>query len=211
MFWLLVGMVLAVALVMLLRPLLQPSPLTTTHVSAAVALAISLPAAAVLGYLQLGSPPSAANDGPQQNTLPPVEDMLDELRKRLAGQPDDLPGWLLLIDSLVSIGRYSEAMQTVTELNPRFPDATELQLRHAEVVAILADGSLIGEPTTLVQRVLIAQPDHPRGLWLAAIAAEERGDSDEALAYWQRLLPQLQDEAREQVQTQINRLSNTPN
>ncbi len=200
MFWLLVGTGLAVVLFVLIRPLLRPSPLTTPQVYVAVLLTACLPAAAILSYLHLGSP------SPQR---PPPDSGLDDLHDRLAQQPDDLQAWLLLIDSLISVGHYAEALRTLTALHPQFPNEVELLLRHAEMLAILADGNLLGEPTILVQRALAIQPDHPRGLWLAARAAEKRGDNGEALTYWQRLAPQLQGEVLAQVQEHMAHLSHT--
>jgi cytochrome c-type biogenesis protein CcmH len=59
----------------------------------------------------------------------------------------------------------------------------DLLADYAEALAMASDGQLLGDPLELVGRVLAMQPMHEKGLWLAGIAAFQRGDFAAALDY----------------------------
>ena len=56
----------------------------------------------------------------------------------------------------------------------------------------MSSGSFLGKPSALLQETLIADPLDPIGLWLSGVAAQERGEYKEALAYWYQLKPILE-------------------
>jgi cytochrome c-type biogenesis protein CcmH len=56
------------------------------------------------------------------------------------------------------------------------------------------DGDMHGEPEQLVSRGLAISPNHPTGLWLSGLAAEQRQDYPTAHDSWTRLLAQIKDD-----------------
>ena len=77
-----------------------------------------------------------------------------------------------------------------------------MQLRYAEILS-QANGSFIGKATELINEALNHAPNNPNGLWLAGMAANERGDLMLAVDYWERLLPQMESNSgpKEQLQS----------
>ena len=188
-----------------------PAPVTATL------LAVLIPLAALGLYLFLGHP-SALDPNPvlaaqqltsAQPSAPDVDAMLSKLRERLLEQPDDVRGWTLLANALMSTGRYPEAVtayERLVQLEPRSP---EFLVRLADALAMSNNGSLAGQATQLITEALALDPEQIQGLWLAGIAAEERGEPIQALDFWRRLEPLVVDqpELLSEVRVMIGRAS----
>jgi len=188
-----------------------PAPVTATL------LAVLIPLAALGLYLFLGHPgaldPSPGLMAQQltsaQPSTPDVDAMLSKLRERLLEQPDDVRGWTLLANALMSTGRYPEAVtayERLVQLEPRSP---EFLVRLADALAMSNNGSLAGQATQLITEALALDPEQIQGLWLAGIAAEERGEPIQALDFWRRLEPLVVDqpELLSEVRVMIGRAS----
>jgi cytochrome c-type biogenesis protein CcmH/NrfG len=113
-----------------------------------------------------------------------LEDRLAGLQARLAAQPDDLRGWVLLARTLES----ANALKKALELAPGHPD---ILADLADMTAMAQGRQLAGEPETYIAAALQSDPRHEKALALAASAAEQAGDQDKAQVYWQ-LLSQVQ-------------------
>ena len=188
-----------------------PAPVTATL------LAVLIPLAALGLYLFLGHP-SALDPSPglmaqqltsAQPSAPDVDAMLSKLRERLLERPDDVRGWTLLANALMSTGRYPEAVtayERLVQLEPRSP---EFLVRLADALAMSNNGSLAGQATQLITEALALDPEQIQGLWLAGIAAEERGEPIQALDFWRRLEPLVVDqpELLSEVRVMIGRAS----
>lgn len=188
-----------------------PAPVTATL------LAVLIPLAALGLYLFLGHPgaldPSPGLMAQQltsaQPSAPDVDAMLSKLRERLLERPDDVRGWTLLANALMSTGRYPEAVtayERLVQLEPRSP---EFLVRLADALAMSNNGSLAGQATQLITEALALDPEQIQGLWLAGIAAEERGEPIQALDFWRRLEPLVVDqpELLSEVRVMIGRAS----
>jgi cytochrome c-type biogenesis protein CcmH/NrfG len=120
-----------------------------------------------------------------------LEDRLAGLQARLAAQPDDLRGWVLLARTHASMSNYIEsanALKKALELAPGHPD---ILADLADMTAMAQGRQLAGEPETYIAAALQSDPRHEKALALAASAAEQAGDQDKAQVYWQ-LLSQVQ-------------------
>ncbi|HCK76252.1 MAG TPA: c-type cytochrome biogenesis protein CcmI [Gammaproteobacteria bacterium] len=173
----------------------------TTSPALAVTVSALLPVAALGLYLFLGSP--AAVNNPHSNASTEntgqaqqrdVDTMLAQLKVRLADEPADVQGWTLLANALMSTGQYTEAVPAYRRLVELQPGNAERLVRLADAIAMTNNGVLAGEPEELVRRALTLSPMHPQGLWLAGIAAEQRGVYTEALEIFNRLLPLVSDQ-----------------
>ena len=193
-------------------PLIRtPAPVTATL------LAALMPLAALGLYLFLGHPgaldPSPGLTAQQltsaQPSAPDVDAMLSKLRERLLDRPDDVRGWTLLANALMSTGRYPEAVTAYERLGQLEPRNPEFLVRLADALAMSNNGSLAGQATQLITEALALDPEQIQGLWLAGIAAEERGESIQALAFWRRLEPLVidQPELLSEVRVMIGRAS----
>jgi len=196
---------------------LTSTPNTTAAPVTATLLAILMPLAALGLYLFLGNPgaldPNRVVTAQQTTSTQPsatdVDAMLSKLRERLLERPDDVRGWTLLANALMGTGRYAEAVtayERLRQLEPRNPD---ILVRLADALAMSNNGSLIGQATQLITEALALDPKQIQGLWLAGIAAEERAEPAQALAFWRRLEPLVidQPELLSEVRVMIDRAS----
>lgn len=168
----------------------------------AITLSVVMPLVIIGIYLQLGTPTALLPDAlvdqitTRQNAvreppMPPVDVMLVQLKNRLAENPDDEYGWSILASSMMNLHRYPEAIQAYETLLQLVGNRSDVLVRYSEALAMSAGGDFSGRPTGLLEEVLTTNPFEPKGLWLAGIAARQRGDFKQALVYSYRLEPLL--------------------
>lgn len=166
-------------------------------------LIVLLPVAAGALYFSLGRP--AAIDAAQiaaasrSLTQAQVLKMIDTLAQRMKANPDDPKGWALLGRSYAALGRYDEGAQAFAEAAQRAPNDAAMLGDYADTLS-MAQGSLQGKPTELVNKALTIDPHNQKALALAAASASERHAYDEAIGHWRTLaadLPVDSDTARE--------------
>lgn len=166
----------------------------------AAALLALLPGAAILLYLHLGNPVAlwdasdmhALEDGQHELSVAQIEGMVNQLATRLQNKPDDPEGWSMLARSYTALQRYDDAAAAYAKAIALAPDVAALRSDYADVLASLSGGSLEGPAMEQIQRALALDADDPKGLALAASAAAERGETAQAIRYWEhlyRLLP----------------------
>lgn len=169
---------------------------------AALGLAIVLPLASTLMYLRLGNP-AAISPVPVQSipnvTQADVQAMVDSLAARLALNPDDPAGWLMLARSYRYFDRHEDAANAFAKASSAIESDPLALTEYAEALARSSPNGFAGEPSALLGRALALNPKEPFALTLAGAAALERRDYDQAISYWQQLqelLPAESDAAR---------------
>jgi cytochrome c-type biogenesis protein CcmH len=178
-----------------------PSSTARSGRATLLVLLITIPALAVWGYLQLGSPEMLGPGGPQGGTAGHAggaleqtanfEEMVARLAKRLQQEPDNAEGWFMLGRSYMTLGRYQEAANAFSRANQLVPDNSNILMRYADALAMAQGGKLSGQPFTLVKQALQVSPDDPTTLWMAGMGYEEAGEYEQAVRHWRRLLPHL--------------------
>lgn len=179
-----------------------PSTETVTNSSAiprtgqrrtAIALMLTLPLLALLGYALLGNPRALdplqrqARMSPQQ-----IESMVAGLVDKLRRNPNDSQGWLMLARSYKVLGKYPEAADAYGHVGALVDQDAALLADYAEAISQAQDGSLQGKPSELIERALKLDSNAPQALLLAGAAARERRQFAAAADYWSRLLTQLE-------------------
>ena len=165
----------------------------------ALALALLLPLASVLTYLQLGRPDAvvpqivstpAAPDASARHGVKPeqIQQMAAALAERLQAQPQDLEGWLMLGRSYTALGRYADAVAAFRRAQAISPQDAGILADLADLTGMAQGKRLAGEPARLIQRALDLDPRHVKALALAGSAAFEMKDYAAARGYWGRLL-----------------------
>jgi cytochrome c-type biogenesis protein CcmH len=163
------------------------------NTAAALAVALLLPVAVVLGYLQLGNPGAlggtAAVSGAGHDVTPEqMESLVQRLSARLQQTPDDAEGWMLLGRSLNVLGRFERAAEAYARASKLAPGDAGLLADYADSLAMARGRSLEGEPFELVKRALQIDPENVKALALAGTAEFERRNYAAAIAYWERIL-----------------------
>ncbi|WP_371324023.1 c-type cytochrome biogenesis protein CcmI [Dechloromonas sp. ZY10] len=162
----------------------------------AIALLLSLPLLALAGYALLGNPRGL---DPAQTMAQPkmspeqINAMVEKLAAKVAANPDDMQGWLMLARSYKVLGRYEEAIKAYARAEKEIAKDPDLLASYAETMAMAGgDQGLQGKPTQLIQQALKLDPKHGHSLFLAGASAMERGDRKAAIGYWEALLPQVE-------------------
>lgn len=203
--FLLIALSLAIAVgLMLLLPVLRRTNSTPTHWRTAVSGVMALAAAAVGLYFWLGTP--QALQDPSSATMPSLEQATRNLAERLAREPDNLEGWILLGRSRMTMERPDAAVEAYREAHRLAPDNPTVLVELAEALAQSRGFRLQGEPTELIERALTLDPVHQRALWFGGLAAWQSGAPQLAEQRWERLLTQMDPDSsvaasvREQLQ-----------
>ncbi|MCV6637401.1 c-type cytochrome biogenesis protein CcmI [Candidatus Albibeggiatoa sp. nov. NOAA] len=138
------------------------------------------------------------------------EKMVDGLAKRLESQPNDLEGHYMLARSYAMLQRYPEAIEVynklVTITEGKDPN---ILVDYAEVAATANGNQLAGLPTMLLKNALEIDPNHVSALWLLGFSAQEQNQLQQALEYWEHLLPLLPEKEEKTITnltTQINQV-----
>lgn len=158
-----------------------------------VAVAVVVPLVAYGLYAHLGTP-----DAPDRIAFQmpgDVRAMVDQLSARLAEHPDDLQGWMLLGRSRVVLGEMGGAVDAWRNAHRLAQDDPTVLANLAEALTLRDATALDGEAAVLAERALAADPENPKALWYAGLAAERRGDAAAAAARWRALLDQDPPEA----------------
>ena len=195
----------------------DPTPIAGRPARALSLAAILLVPAGAFGlYLWLGNPgveslpfaertaeAPAGGAGRQSNLanpanpadLPDVATMVAGLRDRLAENPDDVEGWVMLGRSSQVLGRIDEAIVAygrALALDPRLSDIRS-SLGEAQVMA--AGGVIVQEARRAFEQALALNPNDARARFYLALAREQDGDLAGALDALAELLADTPPEA----------------
>ncbi len=175
----------------------SPDVATAPSQSAAWTAAIlgsAIPIAALLLYVALGNhdafgPSSArsAKSGADHEVTPQeVEAMAAKLATKLAQEPNNVDGWVMLARTYYALNRHAEAARAFDRAVVLLPDNADLLADYADALGA-SEGGLRGKSLELVERALKADPTHWKALALAGTAAFDRKDYRQAVDYWERM------------------------
>jgi cytochrome c-type biogenesis protein CcmH len=173
-----------------------------SNLAIALTLALLLPAITLPVYLWLGSPnlveglPMQQLRGEDGQELS-LEEMLVRLEQRLQEDRDNLEGWIMLARSAMAMDEYPMAARAYEEILRLTGESADVLLPLADSLAMAQGGTMLGRPAELIMRALELDPDNWTALWLAGHAAEEQGDTAQALAYWYKARQLLADSPEE--------------
>jgi cytochrome c-type biogenesis protein CcmH len=155
-------------------------------------LALAIPLLSFSMYFWVGTPvgidPLLANQvgGDEQISSEKLQAMSDQLRQRLAENPNNAEGWVML-------GRIERALARFDPADEAFKKSLsiaandDVRIERAEVLAQKNQGKFEGEPWDIIQSVLKADPEHGNALLLAGSAAFSQGQFQDALKYWDKV------------------------
>ena len=159
--------------------------------AAAIAAGLAIPLVAVTVYFAVGNPyavmggqaVAAAHDSGQR-----LEVLVERLAARMAQNPADAQGWVMLGRSYQALGRYGEGVEAFTKALAQLPGNADVMADYAHATALAEGGRLQGEPQKILARALEADPDNLKALALSGSAAFESQDYAGAATHWQRML-----------------------
>ena len=165
---------------------------------------LMIPLAGLLMYQSIGTPEAInlARTTPtpqstqQQTAHSEQQGQMDELvaslQQRMAENPDDPEGWLILGRSLKSMQRFAEAETALANANRLVPGNPSIMVELAEAMLFTSGQPEIGEePRKLIEAALEIDPNMHKALWIMGLASSQGGDDTQAIAYWIKLQDQL--------------------
>jgi cytochrome c-type biogenesis protein CcmH len=155
-------------------------------------LVFVVPVSSLLMYSVLGEPaaldPMALKQGVNASaevTPEKLTEMATALTRRLQDEPDSMEGWIMLGRVQRARGHFEESAEAFAKALSLSRD-DNLSIERAEVLAQKNGGSFAGEPWSIIQRVLTADPHHLNALFLAGSASYAELNFNTALRYWER-------------------------
>jgi cytochrome c-type biogenesis protein CcmH len=183
----------ATVVVPLLRTDKETSPI------AAVSAAVLIPAAAILLYASVSTyswfrapgpaTASSAASGPSTaGDMGPNAPDLGALRAATEARPDDPQAWLALGGGYAEAERFAEAKEAYKRAESLGAGGSDARLGFAEAEILENPATLEEDAGRAVEEIAAAEPDNPKALWYAGMAAARRGDNAAARSRWQALL-----------------------
>jgi cytochrome c-type biogenesis protein CcmH len=194
-FFLIAAVMIAVALVLLLLPLVRHG---RQHgrprgvFALALIVAFMLPLAAVGLYLAIGTPVTL-NGVPRAEQGMSIGQAVDELKAHLGQKPDDVQGWMLLAQTYTAMHRQAEARDAYEQALRIDANNSVAMVGWAEADSLLRDDHLIeGRSVELLERAVKLDPQSQHGLWLLGISQFQHDHYAEAASTWRQLQPMLE-------------------
>ena len=166
-------------------------PAKATRTAWALGLAIPLLALSVYGFIgnvQALDPANLQAKAETDPTPEQIEAMVSAFAARLEAVPatetPDPKAWEMLARSYAAMQKFPQAdkaYKRAVELNP---GNAQLLADYADVLAMLQGQSMVGQPTKLIERALVLDPNNIKALALAGSAAFEEKDFAKASQFW---------------------------
>jgi cytochrome c-type biogenesis protein CcmH len=189
-FILVAGLLTTVTIALLVWPLLRAGQQRSPQ--AAILAAVLIPAIVWLVYPKVSSydwvAPALKAADPAAGAAS-LDSAIAGLEQKLADNPADEQGWVLLGSSYLAMDRPADAIkayQRAIELSK----GTNLAARLGAAEAAITENpeSLSGAAGQEIEAVLVLEPQNPKALWYGGILALSRGDTASARVRWEALL-----------------------
>ncbi|CUS31388.1 Cytochrome c-type biogenesis protein CcmI [Candidatus Nitrospira nitrosa] len=182
----------------------------------ALSLAMIIPASSGVLYWTLGNPAAmthpaasvASQGGPggDGQMAEGLNQLIEQLRKKLEQNPNDGVGWGLLARSYMAMERYADAVPIFERATKLDPDNAGLLADYADALAVHQGRKLEGRPETLIQKALKLDPHNVKALMLSGTIAYNRKDFARAAKEWEdahTYLPPDDQESSDQLKASI--------
>jgi cytochrome c-type biogenesis protein CcmH len=173
-----------------------------------VAVALLVPVLAIVMYASLSNW-DWKEAQMEQAQAANMEDAIKRLEAKLAENPKNLEGWIMLGRSYTAMGRYpraADAFQQAYDLTQG--QNVEAIIGLGEALALTDEASLTGRAGKLFETALVMAPNHPKALWYGSIASLRAGDLRQGRDRLQLLMAQNPpEEFRSVLERQIQDLN----
>lgn len=163
-------------------------PVSSWRKAAGMVSVVIIPILALWLYSMLGNASAIHQSQLAQPSMHELETVITALHERLENAPDNPGGWAMLARSYQVIGRETQALEAYARSLQHGGDANaDILIDYADLLAASRDNGLTGAPMQLIEKALLLEPNHAKGLWLAGTEAFYGADYERALLHWDRL------------------------
>lgn len=163
--------------------------------AAAIAALIILPCGAPGLYVALGSPEVPGEPAIGRVKIAQVEDgeqsvasLVGRVEAHLARNPDDGPGWEVLVPVYMRLGRYGDAVEASRKSLALNGETAAREADLGEALAAAANGVVTADAKSAFDRAVARDPHQAKARYFLGLAAQQDGRNDEAAAIWRALL-----------------------
>lgn len=114
--------------------------------------------------------------------------LIDQLEIKLATDPENVEGWLMLGRSAVSVGQFSRAVKAYEQAVQRKPNSPQILVDYAEAVMFLNEGRVSNDALVALERAHELNAANPKARYYIALGKAQSGDMNAALQEWVDLL-----------------------
>lgn len=135
-----------------------------------------------------------------------LNELIEQLRKKLEQNPTDPIGWGLLARSYMAMERYADAVPIFEKATKLDPDNASLLADYADALGVHQGRKLDGRPEKLIQQALKLDPHNVKALMLSGTIAYNRKDFARAAKEWEEAhlyLPADDQESSDQLKASI--------
>ncbi|WP_342109293.1 c-type cytochrome biogenesis protein CcmI [Methylobacterium sp. SI9] len=153
---------------------------------AASAFAVStIPLVALIAYGLYGSPElPAQTDADRQAARGGADELMKavgQIEARLARDPNDARGWAVLAPVYMRTGRFDDAARAYGNIARLKGETADLLADQGEALTAAGDGTVTPDAKALFEKAQAKDPSAPKPRFYLARAAEQAGDTGEAI------------------------------
>jgi cytochrome c-type biogenesis protein CcmH len=112
--------------------------------------------------------------------------MIEQVKQKLAADPNNVDGWVVLARTYYVTGRADEAVKAYEKATSLIPGNADLLADYADALGVAQGRSLEGKPEAIIAQALKADPNHWKANALAGTVAFNRKQYAKAAEYWER-------------------------
>ena len=198
------------ALLAILAIALAASALWQRSRALALALAFGLPLAAAGIYHLKGNPaalaPAATAPAAAVAAEPSsLEEAVAQLEQKVAGNPNDFDGTVLLARSYMAMEKFDQARDAYARAVKLKPEETDLTVEYAEaLLRSSSDHRFPPEAVAMLEAAIAKNPDNQRALFFLGTYQMQENKPADAVATWERLLPMVDADTSRELRKQID-------
>jgi cytochrome c-type biogenesis protein CcmH len=163
-------------------------PLPPARGRLAVAIAAAVPLLTVGLYLAHGSPDSHSAAGGRSVDSTQIGVLIAEVEQRLRERPDDGRGWDVIAPVYLKLGRFREAADAYQHAARLEGESLQRLSGFAVATVLAADGRVVAEAQQVYEKIVRIEPGNVEARYWLALAKEQDGKLEPALADYNRLL-----------------------
>ena len=110
--------------------------------------------------------------------------LADKLAKKLAAEPDNIGGWMLLGRTYMTLDRWQDAAGAYARAHTLFPDGPNVAASYAEALYMASNRSFNPQSKALLQASLKANPRDAKSLFYWGLAQATDNQHEDALQTW---------------------------